>query len=160
MGIINSKLVLFENSKGQVIKDFGKKTLIWKYNNGGEFECDVKCSDLTEQEFKEMYDKMKNECSDNKIVEHAIIYCNCQRCSRVSFLENIPEKPLTYIQFNSISGRYITYNTEKINYKITGFPSQYQETINIFSNDFKKFVFSFEGVTFSAYILILRAKLE
>lgn len=159
MGISNGKIVLFENDKGQVIKRDNK--LKWRYYNGQEYDCDVQCLELSERDFSEMYETMKLEKDGSRIVNHCIIYCNCNDCHKVSFDRNsLPKKWIKSVILGTKGGNYVTYSIDKINYKLNGYLSLYQETLNIFKSDFKKFIFNFEGVTFSAYILILKAKLE
>ena len=175
MGISNGKIVLFENDKGQVIKRDNK--LKWRYYNGQEYDCDVQCLELSERDFSEMYETMKLEKDGSRIVNHCIIYCNCNDCHKVSFDRNslpktsneapsgsalpiLPKKWIKNVILGTRGGDYVTYSLDKIKYKLNGYLSLYQESVNIFSSDFKKFIFNFEGVTFSAYILILKAKLE
>lgn len=160
MGINESKIVIFENEKGQVIKCFKTNKTIWRYKNGDEYECDIKLFDLSSDEFSNIYKSMKSEDNGYKIVEHSIIFCNCEKCIKTKFENYIPNKWLPSIRLNITKKNYITYDKDKTNYIITGFLSVYRDKINIFIRDFKKIVICFEGLTFTSYILLLSTKLE
>ena len=154
MGITGSKIIIFKNDKGEVIKDYDKDKIIWRYNDGKEYDCELNI--LPINDVTEVYNSIKtNYNKDNKFLENGLMFCNCKNCIKVDFDENyLPKQYINYQHFKDL-----VYNIDKFQYKIQEWPLRYQE-VTILPDDIKNYHISFDGITFTWTTIIFRGLLH